>query len=180
MNHSASPRNDETRQRDFVSLLTRFQSDIYLYLRSLVLNPDEAADVLQDTNLVLWEKRDQFQPGTNFRAWAFQIARYKLQQRRARHRRESVGFSDALTELLSLDMAGQDQTFDDLILDLRDCMAKLSPLDRELIGNRYGPDGDCGRVAQSVGRPVRWVYKALNRIRKTLLDCIVDRAESRK
>ena len=67
------PFDHEAHETEFVGLLTGHQSDIYLYLRSLVLNPDEASDILQDTNLVLWEKRGQFQMGTNFRAWAFQI-----------------------------------------------------------------------------------------------------------
>ena len=78
------PTDDEARQAEFVQLLTTHQPDIYLYLRSLVLDPDEASEVLQDANLVLWEKRGQFQLGTNFRAWAFQIARYKLLQHQAR------------------------------------------------------------------------------------------------
>mgnify|MGYP000113776971 CR=1 FL=1 len=31
---------------------------------------DGVDDVLQETNVVLWEKRATFEPGTNFRAWA--------------------------------------------------------------------------------------------------------------
>lgn len=40
-------------EADFVQLLTRYQPNIYLYIRSLVLNPDVAAEILQETNLVL-------------------------------------------------------------------------------------------------------------------------------
>ena len=80
MADSANSSADEARGAEFVRLLTVHQPDIYVYLRSLVLDPDEASEILQDTNLVLWEKRDQFEIGTNFRAWAFQIARYKLLQ----------------------------------------------------------------------------------------------------
>ncbi len=65
---------------EFVRHLTQFQQDLYLYVRSLLPDPDAAADVVQEANVVLWEKREQFQIGTNFRAWAFQISRYKVMQ----------------------------------------------------------------------------------------------------
>jgi RNA polymerase sigma-70 factor, ECF subfamily len=174
------PIDHEAHEKEFVGLLTRHQSDIYLYLRSLVLNPDEASDILQDTNLVLWEKRRQFQTGTNFRAWAFQIARYKLLQSQAHRKREGVCFSDALLEELVLQVSRGNDTFDELIDDLRDCIARLSPEDQDLIGKRYGPHATCGSVADSIGRPVRWVYKAVNKIRKTLLECILQKTEGRK
>ena len=60
---------------DFVRLLTQHQRDMYLYIRSLLPDRHEADDVLQEVNLVLWDKRAQFRIDSNFRAWAFQIAR---------------------------------------------------------------------------------------------------------
>ena len=92
----------EAREAEFVRLLTKHQPDIYLYLRSLTLAPEEVSDILQDTNLVLWENRGQFQMGTNFRAWAFQIVRYKLLQKQVQRRRGGVCFSEALMDELAL------------------------------------------------------------------------------
>ncbi len=97
--------NDEARGAEFVQLLTSHQPDIYLYLRSLVLDPDEASEILQEANLVLWEKRAEFQLGTNFRAWAFQIARYKLLRHQGQRRRACRCFSDALVDELLLEAA---------------------------------------------------------------------------
>jgi RNA polymerase sigma-70 factor, ECF subfamily len=175
---SANAFSDEARSTEFVRLLTTHQPDIYLYLRSLVLQPDEASEILQDTNLVLWEKRDQFQLGSNFRAWAFQIARYKLLQRHAQRKRADVCFSDALVHELSLQMS-HDDMMDNMLEDLRCCMAELSLSDRELIGKRYAPRATCESVARAVGRPVRWVYKATCRIRKTLMECLDHRINDR-
>ena len=172
--------DDEAREAEFVRLLTKHQPDIYLYLRSLTLSPDEVSDILQDTNLVLWEKRGQFQMGTNFRAWAFQIAQYKLLQKQVQRRRVCVCFSEALVDELVLQASHCDDTFDELIDDLRSCIAALSPQDRDLIVKRYGPHATCEGIALAIGRPVRWVYKAVNRIRKTLLECILQRTEGRE
>ncbi len=87
---------------DFVRLLTQYQPDIFVYIRSLLANPHEAADVLQDANVVLWEKREQFKPGTSFRGWAFQIAKFKVLQHIGRRDRAPAGFSAALVDELSI------------------------------------------------------------------------------
>jgi RNA polymerase sigma-70 factor, ECF subfamily len=42
---------------------------------SLTHNVDRADDLVQDTILRAWNKRDSFQPGTNLPAWAFTIMR---------------------------------------------------------------------------------------------------------
>ncbi|MBN1395252.1 MAG: sigma-70 family RNA polymerase sigma factor [Pirellulales bacterium] len=172
--------NDETNGAEFVRLLTAHQPDIYLYLRSLVLDPEEASEVLQDANLVLWEKRSEFQLGTNFRAWAFQIARYKLLQHQGQRKRACRCFSDALVDELMLQASEGETALGEMIEDLRRCIAMLSPRDRELIGRRYAPRETCQSVARSVGRPVRWVYKALGRIRQTLLECVMREAAARR
>ena len=172
--------NDEARGAEFVRLLTAHQPDIYLYLRSLVLNPDEASEVLQEANLVLWEKREEFNIGTNFRAWAFQIARYKLLQHQGQRRRACRCFSDALVDELLLQAADSAGAPAEMIDDLRRCIAALTARDRELIGRRYAPRASCRSVAQAVGRPVRWVYKAVSRIRKTLLDCVLRESAARR
>ena len=57
--------------------------------------------------------------------------------------------------------------------NLRRCIAALPPRDRELIGRRYAPKATCQSVAEAVGRPVRWVYKAVSRIRKSLWECVM-------
>jgi len=164
--------NDEARGAEFVRLLTAHQPDVYLYLRSLVVNPDEASEVLQEVNLVLWEKRKEFEIGTNFRAWAFQIARYKLLQHLGRRRRDCRCFSDELIDELVLQSSKNESSLDEMLVYLRRCVAKLSARDRELIGMRYAPRATCQSVAELLGRPVRWVYKAVSRIRKTLLECV--------
>ena len=150
MSDAFNPANDQARQSEFVRLLTAHQQDIYLYLRSLVLDPDEASEILQDSNLVLWEKRGQFEIGTNFRAWAFQIARYKLLQHQAQRHRAGVCFSDALVDELVQEVSGGDEALGDLIDELRRCVAMLPARDRELIGRRYAA---AGHVPQRRGGP---------------------------
>ena len=56
---------------------------------------------------------------------------------------------------------------------LRRCLEKLADKDRELVRHCYGDSRVTFKtVAQELGRPVNTVYKALNRIRKALYECI--------
>ena len=44
--------------REFVQRLTGCQPRLYAYIVTLVLDSHEAEDVLQQANLVMWEKQD--------------------------------------------------------------------------------------------------------------------------
>jgi RNA polymerase sigma-70 factor, ECF subfamily len=169
----ATGRDDETRGAEFVRLLTLYQPNLFLYIRSLVLDPDDAAEILQNTNLVMWEKRAQFQSSTNFLAWAFQIARHKLREQQAQRKRRCPCFPDALLDQLALRTQRYVSAHSDLIDELRRCLAQLTATDRELIGHRYSSKATCESIAAAMGRPVRWVYNALARIREELLECIL-------
>ena len=70
--------DDPQRQEAFVSLLTDAQPAIRLYVASLMAGCPDVDDVVQETNTLLWRKREEFEPGTPFKAWAFSVARYQV------------------------------------------------------------------------------------------------------
>ena len=74
--------------REFVELFTRHQRRLYLLILAQVPRPADAEEILQETNLVIWRKAAKFQPGTNFFAWAAQIAGYEVLKYRERKHRE--------------------------------------------------------------------------------------------
>ena len=163
---------DSQRLNEFAALLGRSQRQIYLYILSLMPRPNDAEDVLQDTNVVLWDKFQQYRPGTSFATWACHIAHFKvLQHNRNNHRRPILMDSDLLTQLAK----ESEKISEELETELRwlaKCLTKLPPEDRELILRRY-ETGETGRsVAEFLGRPANSVYKSLSRIRRTLLKCI--------
>lgn len=180
MQDQSIPPNDDARGGDFVRLITSHQLDIYLYVHSLLPNPNEAAEVVQDTNVVLWEKRNQFVIGTDFRAWAFQIARYKLMEYRAQRRHKCRCFSESLIDELALQAPHCIAGDDELVDGLRRCVAQLAAKDRELLKHRYSSDTPCASIAKAIGRPVTAVYNALRRVRQELLDCMARHANARR
>ena len=179
VDHATRP-DDDARGAEFVRLITSHQLDIYLYVHSLLPDPNEAAEIVQDTNVVLWEKRNQFDTATDFRAWAFQIARYKLLEYRAQRKQNCLCFSDVLIDELSLQAPRYAKADNDLIDGLRRCIARLVARDRELLSQRYSSMTTCANIAKAIGRPVSWVYNSLRRIRHELLDCVAQYANTRR
>jgi RNA polymerase sigma-70 factor (ECF subfamily) len=171
-NDSTTDASASTPSSDFIQLFTKHQRRIYLFILSLVPNPVDAEEVLQETNLIIWSKCGQFQPGSNFQAWACQIAHYEVLKFRDRRRREKLRFSDEFVEVLAREAANQADLLERRRLALAHCLAKLKQRDRELIQCRYTPGANGKSVADLLGRPVNSIYQSLGRIRKLLLECV--------
>ena len=62
----------------FVRLLTETQTDLLAYVLCFVPADRDAEDIVQRCNIVLWRKRESFEPGSNFKAWAFAVARWEI------------------------------------------------------------------------------------------------------
>lgn len=161
----------------FVSDLTENARRIYAYIFSLVPNWADADEIFQETSAVLWSKYDKYEPGTDFRAWAFRIAYNKVLQFRKAKGKDVLRFSDEFVEAVDRDALSNKDSWKDRLHYLADCYRQLRPQDRQLVDLRYQPGATTKGVAASVGRSTDAVYKALNRIHEQLLDCIDSKQE---
>lgn len=156
----------------FASQLTAFQRPLYLFIVSLVHHAADADDVLQDVNRILWEKADEYEPGTNFAAWAYRVAHYQVLTLRKQKARQLSRFRDATLELIAQDAA---RLLDDEPAErdaLRGCLGKLTAGDRDLVTRRYLAETDMHALAKQLDRPEKSLYRSIARIREMLLDCI--------
>ena len=158
---------------EFVSLLTRHQPDLWSYIITLMPGDPETADVLQKTNLVLWTKQQNFEPGTNFRAWAFAVARFEVLAHLKRHKREGVVLlDDELLELVAHEAPDALAASDRRLAALEHCLNKLRPQDRELLDHRYRSNLGLDEFAARVGRSVSALSVTLHRLRSGLRKCV--------
>lgn len=157
---------------EFVQLFTRTQRRLYLFILSQVASTQDAEEILQETNLIVWSKYHQFDVATNFFAWSAQIATYEVLKFRQRKHREKLRFTDEFVDAVAQEVLERSHEFERRRNALEHCLEKLRPDDRTLIHRRYQP-GERGKfVAEDLGRPANSVYQSLGRIRKTLLDCM--------
>lgn len=168
---------DARQQAAFVGEISRHQAALRAYIISLMPGVDGVSDVLQETNLVLWEKRAKFEPGTNFGAWAFTIARLEVKSHRRRLRRLGLplldeDLADRLGEQLAEQLARTPGELDERLHALDKCVSRLGGSERELIEHRYFTKCSLDEFAANCGRPVESLRVTLFRIRAGLKKCI--------
>ena len=157
---------------EFVQLFTKHQRGLYLFILAQVPNPVDAEEILQETNVVIWRKFDQFELGTSFSAWAHQIARYEVLKHLERSRRDRLRFSNLFVEQIAEEAHRGTEELEERRRVLIACLRKLQSRDRELIQHRYAPGASGKSIAKLLRRPANSVYQSLGRIRRTLLECI--------
>jgi len=156
----------------FVSLLTANQRRILGLIRSQVMSFEDAEDVMQEACIVLWRKFEDYKAGTDFAAWALQVARFEVLSHWKREQRRRRMFSPQTLDQLADDAVALRDEIDDRRDALRICMEKLEGPDRELIRLRYADALVPHAIAEQRDQSVWAVYRRLQRIHARLLECI--------
>ena len=94
------------REMRFVQVFQEHYHQLFAYVHTLVRNSADAEDVVQQTSLILWKKFDEYQPESNFFAWACVAARFEAMKFLRRDRRYRAHFSEAFQLKLAETMAG--------------------------------------------------------------------------
>ncbi len=169
--------------RDFVGLIVRNQAKLRAFIISLMPGVPGVADVLQETNIVLWEKMKSFEPGTNFTAWAFAIARYEVMAHCRKIHRQQSALSDEkvvaeISAQIETDFSEGDEMIESRIQALHFCLNTLADDEREVIQRRYSEGWSLAGYAREIGTPSSSLRSKLHRIRNGLRKCIAARLTS--
>jgi RNA polymerase sigma-70 factor, ECF subfamily len=159
-------------RKKLMALMTRHQRQIFGYIYTLVPHRPDAEDLLQETSLVICEKFDQFCEGTDFVAWACQIAYWRIRYARQKFARSKLIINQEVVDALAQTAAEMQEELDERHVALSHCLRKLHRRDRELLLTRYEPGCGVEEAARRSGRSLEAAYKALTRLRKLLLDCV--------
>ena len=156
----------------FLQELLNCQRGLYTYIFKLLLDPSEAQDVLQETNLVLLKKQEEYPRIRDFRAWAARIAYYQVLAHRKKKQRDRHVFNDEVVEQLAHEGIEELRGENRDLQALGHCLENLSARDRDLLEKRYVGNLSARGIGELVGRSARAISQALYRIRVTLMHCI--------
>lgn len=161
----------DSHTQEVLQLFVRHQPRIKGFI--LALLPDFAAadDVLQETFLVVQQKAEEFQAGTNFLAWAFRIARFQVMKAQTARGRQAQRLSDAALESLA-ECAPVEPWDDRRIALLPGCLEKLAPQARRIVDLFYRDEHKPQEIAQRLAWTPAAVSVALSRARKAVRECI--------
>jgi RNA polymerase sigma-70 factor, ECF subfamily len=164
--------SDRQRRADVVRHITGCQSALYAHVCSLLGTSAGAADVLQETNLVLWEKAGDYDSARPFLPWACRIAHFQVLAHRKRRSRDKLVFDDELLGAVSDALRRRDEAADRELEALDGCVGKLPPRQREVLDARYRNDEPVESIARRVGKAPNALAAELYRVRRLLMDCV--------
>jgi RNA polymerase sigma-70 factor (ECF subfamily) len=159
--------------QEFVQLLTGHQTALLAYIRSLMPGYPGARDILQLANITLWKKKDDFTIGTNFKAWAFSVARFQVLSQRRRLRREGwLVFDEELVTRFAEEDDPESEELETAHRALQSCVGKLPSHDQELLRMRYTENVTLDDYAATLDRSPGTLKARLFKIRAALRRCI--------
>jgi RNA polymerase sigma-70 factor (ECF subfamily) len=104
-------RNPDTKEKAFTSIIKKYQEKLYWHLRRMVVDHDDANDVLQNVMIRVWNGLENFREDSQLYTWLYRVATNEcltfLEQQK---KRTAVSLSDVESGLENKIKA--DQNFD--------------------------------------------------------------------
>ncbi len=157
---------------EFVISMINCQRRLYAYVLSIVFDKERAREIVQQANLVLLQKKSDYQPGTNFGAWACKIAFYEVLADRRRRQRDRHLFNEETLARVATQAERASVHADQRIEALEGCLEELDSEQRQLVRDRYSPGGSVSSIAESANKSPAAISSLLYRIRLALDECI--------
>lgn len=100
-------RMPETREKAFSMLIRQYQEKLYWHIRRMVVEHEDANDVLQNVCIKVWKGLDQFREDSQLYTWLYKIATNEcltfLQQKKKRNALSLDGYGADLTDSIKAD-----------------------------------------------------------------------------
>ena len=110
---------------EFIQHLTGCQSQLYAYVCALLGSSEAASVVLQETNLILWEKVADYDPSRPFLPWAYRFAYFQVLAYRKGVSRDRLLFDEKLLTHVSEEFQGRNGLSERKVEALESCLGKL-------------------------------------------------------
>ncbi|MBX2851054.1 MAG: sigma-70 family RNA polymerase sigma factor [Phycisphaeraceae bacterium] len=172
-----SPQNPDS---ELMLKITACQGKIFALAISMLGDHEAAADIQQETNLVIWGKAEEAKQVGNFSAWALKIAYFQIKNFRRKQQRSMLLFDSDVMELLAEDATEMVSSMDDRLNALQNCMKCLPEQHRQLLEERYHHGLSVKDIARRVSRSANNIGVMLFRIRTQLHNCISQRLRGDK
>ncbi|MEM9111391.1 MAG: sigma-70 family RNA polymerase sigma factor [Planctomycetota bacterium] len=173
-NSAATP---EAHLKAVQSLFIRNQTALRGLILGIVSDINRAEDVLQDVFFVITDKADSFKLGSNFLAWAMQIAKFRIMELTRADRAKGPSLTPDLIDQLVQSYKPNDK-HEEMLQLLRDCIERLSPSARQFLTLRYHGRLKPAQISKDRGLAVETVYSVLSKTRAALRDCIQRRMKT--
>ena len=157
---------------EFMRLFSRHQRQVYAYIATVLINPADVEEVLQETSIILWTKFDTFRRDESFVKWACGVAHLQILRFFRQQKRRLLPLDESTLEILLAERTSMEPELSDRRAALSECLKQLGAKDREVVTTCYAPDTSFQLAAEHLGRSVGALYHTLGRIRRALFQCV--------
>jgi RNA polymerase sigma factor (sigma-70 family) len=131
-------RNEQTKERAYTSIIKKYQERLYWHIRRMVVDHDDANDVLQNVFIRVWNGLANFREDAQLYTWLYRIATNEsLTFLENQKKRSAVSLSDVETGLSNKIKADQNFDANRLEWKLQLAIQKLPEKQRLVFNLRY-------------------------------------------
>ncbi len=131
-------RNPATREKAYTALIRKYQEKLYWHLRRMVVNHDDANDVLQNVLIRVWNGLEKFREDSQLYTWLYRIATNEcLTYLEQQKKRSAVSLSEVETGLENKIRAEQNFDANKLEWKLQLAIQQLPEKQRVVFQLRY-------------------------------------------
>lgn len=129
----------ETKEKGFKYLLDKYKQKLYWHVRRMVLNHDDADDVLQNTFIKVYKSIDHFEQKSSLFTWLYRIATNETLTFLERNKKYSYDHLDNQEEHPAISHLRADPYFDgdELRLRLEEALLSLPEKQKLVFQMRY-------------------------------------------
>jgi RNA polymerase sigma factor (sigma-70 family) len=131
-------RQPETKERAFTAIIKKYQEKLYWHVRRILVDHDDANDVLQNVFIKVWKALENFREDSQLYTWLYSIATNEsltfLEQRK---KRSAVSLNDVEQNLSNKVKADENFDANKLEWKLQLAMQQLPEKQRIVFNLRY-------------------------------------------
>lgn len=151
--------NPETRRKAFETLLNKYQQKIYWHIRKMVIDHDDADDVVQETFIKVWQALPNFRGDAQLYTWLYRIATNEslnFLQKKRRQNHVPLENDDSLDLLNTLESSiSQDYiSGDEIQIKLQKALLQLPDKQRLVFNMKYFDDLKYEEISEITGTSV--------------------------
>lgn len=154
----------------FDAILDQYQKLIYNHLIRLTGSSDEAADLLQDTFIHLYNKRSQIEPNGNLKNWLYKVATniaYDYFRKQKRESHLSIDQEDT-SETIEAALSYTSLEHEIRTIDLENALHEIRPHYKNILLLYYREGFSYEEIANILELPINTVKTHIRRARQEL------------
>jgi RNA polymerase sigma-70 factor (ECF subfamily) len=163
---------EDARRETVVRELVRHRSNLFAFILSIVRDFEFAEEVMQEVAVVVCDQWADFKAGTNFGAWAAQIARNKIFNLNRAARKQILLTKEAIE---AIESASDEATPSGWIEAVKTCLDAVGGKAKSILTMRYRDGLSGAQIARRTKSTVVAVHMALSRARAAVAQCVEGR-----